>query len=47
MALDTLFNWNRESDIDFKDTDIYKELIKLKDKEVSKELKDSIKELLS
>ena len=47
MALDTLFNWNRESDIDFKDTDIYKELVKLKDKEVSKELKDSIKELLS
>ena len=31
MALDTLFNWNRESDIDFKDTDIYKELVKLKD----------------
>ncbi|MBQ1551316.1 MAG: hypothetical protein IIZ67_04355 [Bacilli bacterium] len=47
MALDTLFNWNRESDIDFKDTDIYKELVKLKDKEVTKELKDSINELLS
>ena len=47
MALDTLFNWNRESDIDFRDTDIYKELVKLKDKEVTKELKDSINEILS
>ena len=45
MALDTLFNWNRESDIDFRDTDIYKELVKLKDKEVTKELKDNINEL--
>lgn len=47
MAIETLFNWNRESDIDFKDTDIYKELVKLEDKEVSIELKESIQELLN
>ena len=45
-TLNTLYTWNRESDIDFKDTKIYDKLIELKDVETSNEIKRSICELL-
>ena len=45
-TLNTLYTWNRESDVDFKNTKIYDKLIELKDKETSIEIKRSICELL-
>ncbi len=45
-AMNTLYTWNRESDIDISDTPIYDKLIELKDKETSVEIKKSICNLL-
>lgn len=45
-TLNTVYTWNRESDIDIKDTPIYDKLIELKDIETSNEIKNSICTLL-
>ncbi len=45
-TLNTLYTWNRESDIELIDTPIYDKLIELKEKETSKDIKRSIIELL-
>ena len=45
-TLNTLYTWNRESDIDIKETSIYDKLIELKDKETSNEIKNSICKLI-
>jgi len=45
-AMNTLYTWNRESDIDIIDTPIYDKLIELKEKETSVEIKRSICNLL-
>ena len=44
--LNTIYSWNRDSDIDIKDTSIYNKLNELKDKETSNEIKQSICNLL-